>query len=113
MVTPIRSCKGQAKSVGGFGACLEVLFVLKECNYINWDTLELDRWLPQQTIISTPLILLHELKNTKPTPPFCLYLGPKKKQPFPMPRINVFQNSNAPDELMRRNVYIGYFHFDY
>ena len=46
MGKPIRNCEGQPKRVGGFEACSEVPFVLKECNYINWDTLELDIWIP-------------------------------------------------------------------
>ena len=34
------------KGVGGFGAFSEVPFVLKECNFVDWDTLELDIWIP-------------------------------------------------------------------
>ena len=60
------SCDGQPKSLGGFGICSEAPFVLKECNHIDWDTLELDIWIPDT--IMTPLILLYELKNTKPLP---------------------------------------------
>ena len=58
-VSLIRNCGGQSKSVGGFGACSEVPFVLKEC---NWDTLELGIWIPDH-IILTPLNLLYELKK--------------------------------------------------
>ena len=50
MVTPIWSCEGQPKSVGGFGACSQVPFVLKEYKYINWDTLELDIQIPDHYI---------------------------------------------------------------
>ena len=62
MGSPIRSYKGQQKSIREFGACSEVPFVLKECNYIDWDTLELDIY-EHQTIILTPLILIYELKT--------------------------------------------------
>ena len=66
MGTPFRNCKGQPKSVGWFEARSEVPFVLKECNYIDWDTLELIYG--YQTIILTTLILLYGLKNTMPMP---------------------------------------------
>ena len=36
----LKSCEGQPKSVGGFGACSEVPFILTECKYFDWDTLE-------------------------------------------------------------------------
>ena len=32
------------------GACSDVPLDLKECNYINWDTLELDLWIPYNYI---------------------------------------------------------------
>ena len=44
------SCEGQLKSVGVFGACAEVHFVLKGYNYINKDTLEHDIWIPDHYI---------------------------------------------------------------
>ena len=50
MGAPIRNCEGQPKSFGGFEACSEVAFVLKECKYIKWDTLELDIWIPDHYI---------------------------------------------------------------
>ena len=45
-----RSSGGQPKSAGGFGACSEVPFILKEFKHINWDTLGLDIWIPDHYI---------------------------------------------------------------
>ena len=50
MGKPMRSWEGQPKGVGGFGAYSGVPFVLKDCNYINCDTLKLDINLPDHHI---------------------------------------------------------------
>ena len=57
MGSTIRSCKGQPKNLGEFGACSEVPFVLKECTYIDWDTLVLIIWIPDHNI-DTPNLTL-------------------------------------------------------
>ena len=70
MVIPIRSSEGQLKSKGGFGANSYVPFVIKECKYINYDTLELDIWTLDHYIDTYDFILW--AKNTKPMPSFPL-----------------------------------------
>ena len=59
----------KAKSVGGYGAWSQVSFTLKECNYIEQDTLVYG----YQTITLTPQILLYKLRNAKPMPSFYHY----------------------------------------
>ena len=51
------SSEGQRKNVGGVEVCSEVPFVLKECNYINWNTLELDIWIPDHYIDTSDFTL--------------------------------------------------------
>ena len=67
IINQLRSCGGQPKSVWGFGACSEVPFVLKECKYINWDTLELDIWIPHHYVDNSNFTLWTK-KNTKLMP---------------------------------------------